>query len=66
MEPTTLHTAKTSEPKVTPGTAATSPNEPLPQSAVEPVVEAPKAVEFDRRGKLLPPRQRVGGIITPQ
>jgi hypothetical protein len=23
-------------------------------------------VEFDRRGKPLPPRQRVGGIITPQ
>jgi hypothetical protein len=24
------------------------------------------AVELDRRGKPLPPRQRVGGIITPQ
>lgn len=23
-------------------------------------------VEYDRRGKPLPPRQRVGGIITPQ
>ena len=23
-------------------------------------------IEFDRRGKPLPPRQRVGGIITPQ
>jgi hypothetical protein len=24
------------------------------------------ALELDRRGKLLPPRPRVGGIITPQ
>jgi hypothetical protein len=24
------------------------------------------ALELDRRGKPLPPRQRVGGIITPQ
>jgi hypothetical protein len=23
-------------------------------------------LEYDRRGKPLPPRQRVGGIITPQ
>jgi hypothetical protein len=23
-------------------------------------------IELDRRGKPLPPRQRVGGIITPQ
>jgi hypothetical protein len=34
------------------------------QSASQPQVEL--AVELDRRGKPLPPRQRVGGIITPQ
>ena len=26
----------------------------------------PEEAEVDRRGKPLPPRQRVGGIITPQ
>jgi hypothetical protein len=31
---------------------------------VQPGVDPP--VEFDRRGKPLPARQRVGGIITPQ
>ena len=34
------------------------------KSAGEAVNEPP--VEVDRRGKPLPPRQRVGGIITPQ
>jgi hypothetical protein len=29
-------------------------------------LETPGAVERDRRGELLPARQRVGGIITPQ
>jgi hypothetical protein len=56
MEPTTLHTIKTSAPEVV--------AEPAPKSANEPPVEPP--VDLDRRGKPLPPRQRVGGIITPQ
>jgi hypothetical protein len=36
----------------------------VPQPPVKPRAELP--VEVDRRGKPLPPRQRVGGIITPQ
>jgi hypothetical protein len=34
----------------------------------KPANESPveQLVELDRRGKPLPPRQRVGGIITPQ
>jgi hypothetical protein len=59
MEPTTLHAAKTSEPKDTSETAAKSENDPSAELAVE-------TIELDRRGKPLPPRQRVGGIITPQ
>jgi hypothetical protein len=52
MEPTTLHTTKTSAPQL----AA----DPAGESATE------LPVEVDRRGKPLPPKQRVGGIITPQ
>jgi hypothetical protein len=38
------------------------------QPAVEPHLKTSfeQPVEVDRRGKPLPPRQRVGGIITPQ
>ena len=38
------------------------------KAAAKPAGEAVNAqpVEVDRRGKPLPPRQRVGGIITPQ
>jgi hypothetical protein len=52
MEPTTLHKTETSAPKLAADPAGKSANE-LP-------------VELDRRGKPLPLRQRVGGIITPQ
>jgi hypothetical protein len=41
-------------------TASTSQKKAEKKTAAEP------AVEYDRRGKALPPRQRVGGIITPQ
>jgi hypothetical protein len=61
MEPTTLHTTRTSAPKVAAEPAEKSPAE---KSGDAPPVEPP--VELDRRGKPLPPRQRVGGIITPQ
>jgi hypothetical protein len=44
--------------------AGKSVNEPLIEPPAEPRPEPP--VELDRRGKPLPPRQRVGGIITPQ
>ena len=37
---------------------------PGAKSASQPAVAPP--VELDRRGKPLPPRRRVGGIITPQ
>jgi hypothetical protein len=61
MEPTTLHTTKTSAP----GEAAEPAGKSAAgQSANQPPVEPPP--ELDRRGKPLPPRQRVGGIITPQ
>jgi hypothetical protein len=65
MEPTTLHTTKTSAPgeaaePARKSAAGQSANEP----PVEPPVEPPPGL--DRRGKPLPPRQRVGGIITPQ
>jgi hypothetical protein len=38
-----------------------------PQGAVKSDTKSAKVqpVELDRRGKPLPPRQRVGGIITP-
>jgi hypothetical protein len=56
---------KTKKPAVTnsaaPKSAATKRDE---KSANESSVE--HHVELDRRGKPLPPRQRVGGIITPQ
>jgi hypothetical protein len=49
------------------------PNSAAPKSAAtkrdaKPANEssAEHHVELDRRGKPLPPRQRVGGIITPQ
>jgi hypothetical protein len=64
MEPTTLHTTKTSAPKPAAEAAGKSVNEP----PVEPPAAPPAqpSVELDRRGKQLPARQRVGGIITPQ
>jgi hypothetical protein len=56
---------KTKKPGVT--------NSAAPKSAAtkrdaKPANESPVEhhVELDRRGKPLPPRQRVGGIITPQ
>jgi hypothetical protein len=56
---------KTKKPRV-PNSAApksgTTERDAKPPS--EPSVE--HHVELDRRGKPLPPRQRVGGIITPQ
>jgi hypothetical protein len=60
MKPTKPHVTKSSVPK-----AATKPGT---KSASRPAIESPvePAVELDRRGKPLPPRQRVGGIITPQ
>jgi hypothetical protein len=56
---------KTKKPAVTssaaPRSAATKRNaKPANESLVE------QQVDLDRRGKPLPPRQRVGGIITPQ
>ena len=61
MEPTTLHTTKTSAPKLAAQAAGNEP--PIEPPAAPP---AQPAVELDRRGKQLPARQRVGGIITPQ
>jgi hypothetical protein len=60
MKPTKPHVTKSSVPK-----AAIKRNEKF---ASRPAIETPvePAVELDRRGKPLPPRQRVGGIITPQ
>jgi hypothetical protein len=37
-----------------------------PQKKAEKKTAIERTVEYDRRGKPLPPRQRVGGIITPQ
>jgi hypothetical protein len=56
---------KTKRPRVTnsaaPKSAGTKRDtKPANESSVE------QQVELDRRGKPLPPRQRVGGIITPQ
>ncbi|HZD46661.1 MAG TPA: hypothetical protein VE109_11325 [Acidobacteriaceae bacterium] len=56
---------KTKKPAVTnsaaPKSAATKRNaKPANESPVK------DQVDLDRRGKPLPPRQRVGGIITPQ
>jgi hypothetical protein len=60
---------KTKSPRVTNSAASKAPAtkrdvKSANQPAVEPHLEPP--VELDRRGKPLPPRQRVGGIITPQ
>jgi hypothetical protein len=60
---------KTKKPGVTnsaaPKSAATKRDaKPANESSVEHHLE--HQVELDRRGKPLPPRQRVGGIITPQ
>ena len=52
MKPTKAHVSKSSTAKVAAKPAGKAVNEP--------------PVEVDRRGKPLPPRQRVGGIITPQ
>lgn len=71
MEPTTLHTTKTSAPEPA-AEAGKSVNEPPIERSAEVRAETPAElpaeppVELDRRGKPLPPRQRVGGIITPQ
>jgi hypothetical protein len=43
------------------GTTASAPQKKTEKKAV-----AEPTVEYDRRGKPLPLRQRVGGIITPQ
>jgi hypothetical protein len=64
MEPTTLHTTKTPAPKLAAELAGKSVNKPLIGSSAEGGAEPP--LELDRRGKPLPPKQRVGGIITPQ
>jgi hypothetical protein len=52
---------KTKKPRVTnsPGSKA-----PATKRDAKSANHAPE--ELDRRGKPLPPRQRVGGIITPQ
>jgi hypothetical protein len=52
MKPTESRRTKSSAPSSTPKTATKR--------------DAQSAPELDRRGKPLPPRQRVGGIITPQ
>ncbi|HEV3150302.1 MAG TPA: hypothetical protein VGY94_05070 [Acidobacteriaceae bacterium] len=52
MKLTKARVTKSSTAKVTAKPAGKAVNEP--------------PVEVDRRGKPLPPRQRVGGIITPQ
>ncbi|HEY3989851.1 MAG TPA: hypothetical protein VGM02_11170 [Acidobacteriaceae bacterium] len=48
------------KPNVTRSAAPATKAKPNTRSAKE------LPVELDRRGKPLPPRQRVGGIITPQ
>jgi hypothetical protein len=52
MKPTNAHAIRSATAKVAAKPAGKAANEP--------------PVEVDRRGKPLPPRQRVGGIITPQ
>jgi hypothetical protein len=52
MKPTKTRMTKFSTTKVAAKPAGKTVNEP--------------SSEVDRRGKPLPPRQRVGGIITPQ
>jgi hypothetical protein len=52
MKPKKQSETKSSAPKPAAKPGAKSRNQP--------------PVELDRRGKPLPPRQRVGGIITPQ
>jgi hypothetical protein len=52
MKPTKVHVNKSSRAKLAAKPAGKAVKEPQ--------------VEVDRRGKPLPPRQRVGGIITPQ
>jgi hypothetical protein len=64
MEPTTLHTTKTSAPKLAAEPAWKSTNKPPTGPPAERGAEP--LLELDRRGKPLPPRHRVGGIITPQ
>jgi hypothetical protein len=39
---------------------------PAPGAKTKQKQEVAAPVEVDRRGKVLPARQRVGGIITPQ
>lgn len=62
---------KTAKPAVTKSAPLESAApESAPPTVTKPAAKSPKAPdvagERDRRGKLLPPRQRVGGIITPQ
>jgi hypothetical protein len=52
MKPTKAHMTKSATAKVAAKPPGKAANEP--------------PLEVDRRGKPLPPRQRVGGIITPQ
>jgi hypothetical protein len=56
---------KTKKPRVTNSAALKS---AATKRDTKPANESPveRHVELDRRGKPLPPRQRVGGIITPQ
>jgi hypothetical protein len=52
MKPTKAHASRSAAAKAAAKSAGEAVNVP--------------PVEVDRRGKPLPPRQRVGGIITPQ
>jgi hypothetical protein len=56
---------KTKKPAVTHSAA---PKAAATKRDAKPANESPTEhqVDLDRRGKPLPPRQRVGGIITPQ
>ena len=59
MKPIQPHVTKAPTPKAVTKSGVTA-SQPSKDAPVEP------AIELDRRGKPLPPRQRVGGIITPQ
>jgi hypothetical protein len=60
MKPTKRRVIRSSAKKVAAKPGANA----VPETGSNPAAELP--VELDRRGKPLPPRQRVGGIITPQ
>jgi hypothetical protein len=59
---------KTKKTAVSPSTPPKAQRKPDAKSANDAPAKQPiePPVELDRRGKPLPPRQRVGGIITPQ